>query len=86
MAGWIGHFEPISYVIVYKFRRNLRGLISLFIFIVGNLSNNNKKEMQLPVKLIFGQRERINFMKEIWECPAHGIESGTIHFVEVGKG
>lgn len=42
----------------------------LFIFIVGNLSNEKNSEMQLPVKLIFGWRERIKLMKEIWECPA----------------
>lgn len=45
----------------------------VFIFIVGNLSNEKNSEMQLPIKLIFGWRERIKLMKEIWECPAQDI-------------
>lgn len=45
-------------MIVYKFRRNLRGLISLLIFIVGNLSNEKKIRNAITSKInIWAKRE-----------------------------
>lgn len=42
--------------------------------------------MQLHAKLVTGWGERIKLMKGIWEGPVQGIVSGTVCFVEEGKG
>lgn len=84
--GLLVEFDILSLylsVIFGKFRRILRGLINLFIFIVGNLSNERFRNV---VKLIFGWEERRKLMTEIWEGPVEGLVSSTVCFVEEGKG
>lgn len=67
--GWL-NWTCWTYIVVWSVNSGEVFEDWLFIFIVGNLSNEKNSEMQLPVKLIFGWRERIKLMKEIWECPA----------------
>lgn len=83
IVGWIGYFDPVIVWSPINSRKVSDDSLT-YLFSIEIVFMMNKKFRNAIICKINICMER-KLLTEIWECPAQGIKSETIWFVEEGK-